>query len=126
MEQLFDDFYQNLFLNVNKQMKIDIKESHNGYVFIVEIPGINKDDIQIIVEDDIMTIEVEKKQTFIEQDVNYQYLQKERHLGKISRSFKVPSIDQDSVEATYKNGILSIHVKKIQEDKPYTKKISIT
>ncbi len=82
----------------------------------VVIPGVKKEDININFENDILKIEADKNSDYGEDST---YRMRERHLGKFSKLLKVVvPIEQDSIEAEYKNGILKIKLKKSEAAKP--------
>lgn len=100
----------------------DIYETKEDYVFKVEVPGMNKDDIKIEVKDDSLWISGERKEDMEVKKDDYHRV--ESRIGKFSRSFRLPSgIDQDKIKASMKNGILELQVPKPETKKP--KSISI-
>lgn len=97
---------------------VDIKEEDSGYLIKVELPGIEKDDVGISMENGILTITGEKKK----EDENYNHV--ERFHGKFSRSFRVgDTIDFKKISAEMKNGILDITLPK--SEKAEIKKIPV-
>ena len=93
---------------------VDIKETDNSYVLTAEIPGINKDNISVELENGNLSISFSKQEDKNEEGDNYHV--RERKYGKYSRSFKLPSSD-GSVDATIKDGILTVEVKKLASSK---------
>lgn len=101
---------------------IDISETEKQYVIDVEVPGMNKKDINLNVENNTLTISGERK--FEKEEDNKQYHRVETHYGSFSRSFTLPeNADYDSINASYKNGILTITVDK--SEKSLKKQIEI-
>lgn len=100
----------------------DIYETKDEYVFKVEVPGMNKEDVKVEVKDDNLWISGERKENKeIKQD---DYHRVESRIGKFSRSFRLPNgIDQEKIEASMNNGILELKVPKPETKKP--KAISI-
>lgn len=96
--------------------KADIEESDNEYKVFVELPGVDKKDIKINLENNTLIVKGEKKQTKEVKDNNY--LCCERSYGSFQRAFEFPgSVKTDKVEAEFKEGILSITVPKTEETK---------
>lgn len=96
---------------------VDIKENKDEFVVTAELPGLKKEDIHISYKDGLLTIEGERKKETEEKDVNYHRV--ERTYGKFSRSFQLPAmVKQDNIDAKYKDGILEIHLPKVEEAKP--------
>ena len=93
---------------------IDISETEKQYVIDVEVPGIDKKDIELNVENNTLTISGERK--FEKKDDNKQYHRVESHYGSFSRSFTLPdNVDVESISATYNNGILNVTVDKSEQ-----------
>ncbi len=112
------DYYDNLLSDYEnydgKLMKVDIKETNTYYVLDVEIPGVQKEDIRLITNDDILTINVKKEESI--NSSNEKYVRQERKFGSMSRSFTIRDIDQDSINAKYENGVLYITLPKVSEE----------
>ena len=104
---------------------VEIRQSEKDYQVKVQIPGVNKEDIDVEIDNDIMTIkaEIEEEKT---QNQNTKYHTCEFRYGKYLRtiSFDHP-LKQDEAKATYKNGILTIVIPKIEPSKEKPKKIEI-
>ena len=93
---------------------IDISENDKKFVIEVEVPGMDKEDIQINVEKNTLTISGERK--FEEKEENKQYHRVETHYGTFSRSLTLPdNADAQSVQAAYENGILTISIDKSEK-----------
>ena len=95
----------------------DIAEHDDSYVVKAELPGLSRDDVKITVQDTILTIRGEKKQEKESKEANYHRV--ERSYGSFQRSFTLPtSIRNDKIDATFKDGILSITMPKAEEARP--------
>lgn len=96
---------------------VDIAEQENDYVVKIELPGISKDDVKITLESNILTIRGEKKR---EQDLKEEnYHRVERSYGAFQRSFTLPTtVRSDKIDASYKDGILTVLLPKAEEAKP--------
>ena len=103
-----DDFYR--VMDEPRSMSTDIKETDDGYAISMNIPGYEKGDIEISAKSDVLTISAEKKQETEEKTDNY--LRRERFFGRRERCFSLRGIDQDSIDASYENGVLVINLKK--------------
>lgn len=101
---------------------VDIHEENDKIVLRAEIPGINREDIELSVENGTLTLRGEKKQE--KQVESENGFRQERFYGSFARSFVLPSlIDSDRIQATYRDGVLEVVVPKAEEAKP--KKIKI-
>lgn len=93
---------------------IDISETENQYVIDVEIPGMDKKDIDLNVEKNTLTISGERE--FRHEEDGKKFHRVESHYGKFSRSFSLPdNADLENINATYNNGILNITVDKSEQ-----------
>jgi HSP20 family protein len=113
-QRLFDEFpgFQH---NVTDTFspKIDISENEKSITIDAEIPGVPKENLKITLQDNILTIEGEKKKVSDEKDKNY--YREERSFGKFKRSFTLPvEVDSENVDARFINGILEIKLNKIE------------
>jgi HSP20 family protein len=101
---------------------VDVREDEGHYYVEAEMPGLGKDDIQITVENGVLTIAGEKKASNDQQKGDFHI--RERRYGKFLRQFTLPSaVDEEKVNAVLKDGILTITLDKREEVKP--KKISV-
>lgn len=90
---------------------LNVKDAGTEFVVTAEIPGINRDDLDIRIEGDTLTIKGERKA--VEVGENASYHRRERALGVFQRSLTLPSVvDPDNVKANYKDGILSVTLTK--------------
>ncbi|RMG65236.1 MAG: Hsp20/alpha crystallin family protein [Calditrichaeota bacterium] len=102
-------------LPVSWYPSVDITETRDKLVVMAELPGMKKEDIHITYKDGFLTIEGERKREVEEKEgVNFHRV--ERHYGKFRRTFQLPvAVKGDQIEATYKDGILTITLPKVEE-----------
>jgi HSP20 family protein len=82
-------------------------EKDNQYVLTAELPGMNKDDINVTVDQGVVTVTGKRESAKEEEKANY-YL-KESSYGSFSRSFRLPGeVEEDKVDATFKDGVLTL------------------
>ena len=102
---------------------VDVEETSDELVLTAELPGMKHEDIDIELEDGVLTIQGEKKEE--QKDEGTQGLLYERRWGSFTRKFTLPrAVDANNINASYENGILTIHVPKAEEAKG--RKIEIT
>lgn len=90
------------------QIKLDVKKSDGAYTVAAELPGVKKEDIQVNVDGNVVTISAEVKKES-EEKKGEQVLRSERYYGKVERSFALDAeIDESKVDAKYENGILKL------------------
>jgi HSP20 family protein len=96
---------------------VDVFERNDHLVIRAEIPGVNKEDMDVRIENGVLTLRGERKQdTEIKEESAYRM---ERVFGTFGRSFSLPTtVDAAKVTATYKDGILEVTVPKIETAKP--------
>ncbi len=95
----------------------DITEDDGHYVVSAELPGMKRSDISVDVHDGVLTIRGEKKSEREEKSEKRRYV--ERSFGAFSRAFTLPSdADESKVEATFKDGVLTVTLAKSEARKP--------
>ena len=129
----FDDFFKSPFLGAVEQvggsrlMKTDVKEVEDAFEIIMDLPGVEKEDIQIELKDGYLTVSASKTTQFSESGENCRYIRKERFEGSAKRSFFVGDFaNEDNIRASYNNGVLKLTIPKEPEPEPeQPKRISI-
>ena len=111
-DDLLDDFLPSVKEN---NMKCDIYEKEGNYYIEMDLPGFNKKDITIDVDNEYLTITASKEEH--EDEENKNYIRKERSYSKTSRSFYIGGVTEENVKAEFKDGILKVVVPKIEEKK---------
>lgn len=116
---IFDNFFEDPFFeggrnrNHNSMMQTDIREKDGKYILEVDVPGFNKEDIKIELENGYLTIEANTNKSVDKSNEKEHYIHKERYYGKCSRSFYVgDEVEEKDVKASFKNGILTLVVPK--------------
>lgn len=110
------DVLESVQSNTQKYMRTDIRENDNGYVMEVELPGVDKKDIDIDLRDGYLNISVNKNDRY-DDGRKDNYIHRERSFS-CSRSYYVGDIDKSAVKAKYENGILTVDIPKNAPDKP--------
>ena len=121
---LFDDLFKDVApgffikplhgeaLPAASQIRIDVTENDKEFAVHAEIPGVNKEDIQVSVEGSIVTLKAEIKQQD-KQVEGEKILRTERYYGAVARSFQLPAdIDEATAKAKYENGVLVLTLPK--------------
>ena len=105
-EDVFDDpFFERKDI---KLMKTDIKEEDGNVVVEIDLPGYEKEDIKVDLEDGYLTVKAEKNEKK-EDDKKGKYIRRERFMGMCSRSYYVGnSVKHEDIKANFKNGILTL------------------
>lgn len=114
----FDDVFENMFSDPffkgnSNYMRTDVKEVDDNYVLDMELPGFNKDNIQIQLKDGYLNISATKSTNNDETDSQGNIIRQERYSGSCSRSFFVgEDIKPEDIKASYDNGELKISLPK--------------
>jgi len=122
MNRMFDNFFRTSDRSEDSSLTVwtpavDITEHDDDFAVKVELPGINKDDVKITLDSNILTLRGEKKQEKETKKENYHRV--ERSYGSFQRSFTLPAnVKSDKIDASYKDGILTINLPKAEEAKP--------
>jgi HSP20 family protein len=96
---------------------IDIRETEDSYLIEADVAGLKKDDIELTVEDNVLTLKGERKHESEEKKEGYRRI--ERRYGSFRRSFELPAgVDTGKVKADVKDGVLSVTLPKPEEVKP--------
>ena len=103
---------------------IDLYEEKDEVVAKAELPGMEKNDIQVNISDHHLTIKGEKKKE--EETKEKNFYRAERSYGAFSRSIELPAdVEVDKAKASFKNGVLEIHLPKTEEAKKQPKQVKI-
>ncbi|MTI62126.1 MAG: Hsp20/alpha crystallin family protein [Firmicutes bacterium] len=107
---LFSNFF-NDFMDISGfSFKADIKEEEDKYCIEAELPGLNKEEINVELNDGRLLISASRNEVVEKDEDNYIY--RERSTGKFQRSFQLENVKEDEISAEYKNGILKIELPK--------------
>ena len=125
---LFDDFFKDFApgffvqplhgdaLPSPAQIRIDVKETDQGYSIEAEVPGVDKDNIHVSIDGSQVSLRAEVQQ-LDEQKDGERVLRSERYYGSVSRSIQLPAeIDTDQCKARYENGVLKLTLPRKQGD----------
>ena len=131
-DSVFDDLFNELYSlptsflsksGVDLSPRIDISETDAAYKIEAELPGINQKEIDVKIDNNILTIKGKKEDIKEEKEKNYHL--RERYYGAFQRSISLPNnIEPEKIKASFENGVLNISVPK--SDKRAPKKIEIS
>ena len=121
---LIEDMFRDPFFDERESrvMKTDIKEKKDKYVIDIDLPGYEKENIKIEVEDGYLTVHASINSNKEEKEEG-KFVRKERYVGSCSRSFYVREEENDEdIKATFKNGTLKLEIPKKEEKKELPEK----
>ncbi len=113
VEEFFDDFLAQPTRSSRRAFNpaLELREEEGRYVATFEIPGMEKEDVNITLEDGVLTVKGEKKHELDEKREGVHYV--ERQFGSFSRSVRLPKeTDLEGIAAEMKNGVLTVHIPK--------------
>ena len=118
LENLFDDTGVREFVTTRRTTPaMDITEQENEFVVVAELPGVNKEEVKITFENNVLTVQAERKPYELPQDARI--LLNEMRVREFSRSLRLPvRIDAENIAAELQNGVLRISLPKAQEARP--------
>ncbi len=125
---LFDEFFTpfNYTKKYSCFMSTDISVRKGNYEIDIDIPGYNKDDLKVQLQDGYLTVMVEADKSTTKCDKEEcEWIQRERQNGKYSRTFYLGVPNESKVEATYHNGVLTVVVPVTDNSKDQPKYINI-
>ncbi len=116
-DTFFDDFFKPLPSSATeKTPAIDVHEADGNYLVKADLPGINKDDVKVTLENGILTISAETSREDKEEK-DGKIIRQERHYGQYLRQLSVGSdVDPKQISATFENGVLSLKLPKLKEE----------
>jgi len=129
LRDMFDEFFNWDYAPQNRTMKkrwleagdwsplVDIIDEKDQIIAKAELPGVNKEDIKVTLNDNTLTIRGERKEEQETKKENYYCC--ERVHGNYSRTISLPvNIDKEKIKSSFKNGVLEIILPKAKESKP--------
>ncbi len=122
-DEMERNFFGNAQSNVLSAFRTDVIDTGDAYKLDAELPGFNKDDIKIDVENDVLTISAERKLENNDEKPNF--VKRERFYGSYSRSFDVSGIEVDGIQASYTDGVLTLTMPKKVETAPASRRLEI-
>ncbi len=129
MSEMFDEFERGITVTPSDfSPRVDISEDEKHLYVTVEIPGVNKEDVKVTINDDnILVIKGEKKREFKTEDKERNFIRVERSYGSFQRSFMLPdNVKKDNVAAKFENGVLTITLEKVEPEPPKQIEIPIS
>ena len=123
---LFDDFFKDIApgfyvrplhgdgVPTPSQIKVDVKETDGGYTVQAEVPGVPKEDINVSIDGNVVSLRAEVRQ-HDQKTEGEKVLRSERYFGSVARSFQLPvDVDAAQAKAKYDNGVLTLTLPKKQ------------
>lgn len=128
-ERMFDSFFgldrrRSDLQTFDWVPRVNVEEFEDRFEITAEIPGMKKDEINIDLQENVLTIKGEKKYEKEEKDRSYTIC--ERSYGTFQRAFTLPeNVDGEAIDAAYENGVLTVAVPKVEPVKPKEIKVKV-
>ncbi len=107
--------------------RIDVQETDEAWLIDAELPGLDQSDIDVAVDEGVLTISAERQREDASEDKETGYRHLERYRGSFRRSLRLPEdVDGEGIKAAYKNGVLSLTVPKPPKVEPEVLHIPVT
>ena len=122
----FDELERAFFSdNALGEFKADIQEDGDNFVLEADLPGFKKEDINIDIDKDCLTISAERKSEEKEDKGDNGFVRRERYYGSFSRSFNIKGIDTDGITAEYNDGVLTLTMPEKTPEVPAARRLEI-
>lgn len=128
-DRLFEDVFGSIMQNptfdlTDRQPQVDIRTTENGYEIAADLPGFDEKDIDVSLENDLLTISADRTSENETEKGGNGYLVRERTQARYRRTFALPEdVNREKVDARYKNGVLTLKLERKPESKPKQIKI---
>ncbi len=117
MNRLFEDYSPMRLRTAPSYPALNVWSNEDGLLVTAEVPGVNSEDIEVSVIGDTLTLSGARKPDELKEGARYH--RQERGYGKFSRTLQLPyPVSVDKIEASFKDGVLSIRLPRAEEDKP--------
>ena len=125
VDQFLNGISKDFVLNKSDFPKVDLFEDDEAVYLNAELPGMNKDEINLVLENGVLTLSGEIKND-LNNDEDKNHLYSERYFGQFERKFSLADeIDEDSVKAKFENGLLKVQIDKVKPEEPKERIIKV-
>ncbi|MBN7274686.1 Hsp20 family protein [Ligilactobacillus pobuzihii] len=112
----FEDFGEPFFtMDSSNNMKSDVIKTDDGYQVTVDIPGVDKDDIDLSYDQDVLSIKAKRDSTLDQKDEQDNVIASERSYGEYVRNYRLPDVSADKISAKAEDGVLTIDLPKAEK-----------
>lgn len=129
LANLFDDFDRHFFGDLTHSnlpaFRTDIRDDGDQFLLDADLPGFNREDIQLELQGDILTITAQHQDNKDQKNEDGNYICRERTSSSYSRSFNVSGIRGEGITAAYENGVLQLTLPKQETQAPQSRRIEI-
>lgn len=120
-ELLNDPFFRSS--GNDRSFMVDIEDKGDSYILEAELPGLKKEEIDVSIDGDCLTIAAKKEETIEKEEKNYIY--KERRSGSYTRKFDISNVNSEGIKGDFKDGVLTLEMPKKIALTPAQRKIEL-
>lgn len=121
---LWDQGFDSLFAD-DADFSVDIKDQEDEYLLIADLPGLDKENIELNYENSVLSIGAHQEQETEEKHEEGNYIRRERSSRSYNRQFLIENVVEEEIEATFENGVLTVHLPKREKEETDRKRIDI-
>ena len=121
MDNFSNDFFKKGMIGFGT----DVTDEGDSYQLKADLPGFNKEDISIDVNNDVLTVSAERHSEAEDKSKHGKFIRQERTYGSYQRTFDLSDVKADEISASYENGVLTLNLPKKVEEAPKSRKIEI-
>ena len=118
--QGFDYFFAD-----DEDFSVDIKEHDDEYLLVADLPGLDKENIDLSYENNVLSIRAHQEREEEEKHDEGNYIRRERSSRSYSRQFIIKNVQEDEIQASFKNGVLTVNLPKREKEEKNAKRIDI-
>lgn len=121
---LWDQDFDNFFMD-DADFSVDIKETDEAYTVVADLPGLDKKNINLNYENNVLSIHAHQEREEEEKHKEENYIRRERSSRSYSRQFLIENVNEEGIEASFKNGVLTVSLPKKEKKEQPRKQIEI-
>ncbi|MBI6874404.1 heat shock protein Hsp18 [Clostridium aciditolerans] len=123
LKNFFNDDFFSTINDLRGNFKVDLKETDENYLVEADLPGIEKEAIDIEFNNNYLVISAKRNESL--EDKKENYVRRERHYGEFKRSFYIDNVDESKIDASFEHGVLKITLPKLNKGNDKKRKIDI-
>ena len=120
---LWDQGFDNFFAD-GADFSVDIKEKEEEYLLVADLPGLDKENIDLHYENNVLSIHAQQEREE-EKHEEGKYIRRERSSRSYSRQFLIENVAEDEIQASFENGVLTVNLPKREKEETNKKRIDI-
>lgn len=123
LKNFFNDDFFSTINDLRGSFKVDLKETDESYLVETDLPGIEKEAIDIEFNNNYLVISAKRNESL--EDKKENYVRRERHYGEFKRSFYIDNVDESKIDASFNHSVLKITLPKLNKGNDKKRKIDI-